>query len=449
MGQTGHSGRVPEPTDLPMPIAESTIRPSLTERVGRGQPKPARLEASESTLARGLDRAVSLRTELLVNLATLATAALLLAITTIVLFDAVLATPSGLFLLTILVTADVVVFLLFGYHLTGRLVLQPLDAVVSSADSIAGGERDRRIAERGAPEFVRLARAINALTDQLIAEQQLVVRVEKMASLGRLAAGVAHEVGNPLGAINGYTHLIKRRVAHDPEALGMVRDLEREAARVDRIMRGLLDYARPRRTSSSLILVSESVARVVELLTEQKVFAHLTLEVTLDPSLPSVRLDAHSLDQVLVNLLLNAAQATPSEGRIHISAHLTSVEGALGMGVRREGDRRDVSMPRSASLRLGAWRDGARPEALIELVIADSGPGIPDDDLDRVFDPFFTTKAPGAGTGLGLAIVARTVEDAGGIVFARKSREGGAAFVVLLPAELSPHAGYRTVEAAA
>ena len=431
-----------------MPIAEPMIRPTDAERVGDGQPEPRRLVASESTLARKLERAVSLRTELLVNLATLATAALLLAITTIVLFDAVLATPSGVVLLTCLVTADIVVFLLFGYHLTGRIVLQPLDAVVGAADDIAKGERARRVVERGAPEFVRLARAINAMTDQLIAEQQRVLRVEKMASLGRLAAGVAHEVGNPLGAINGYAHLLRRHVASDAEAVGMVRDLEREAARVDRIMRGLLDYARPRRVSSSLVIVTECIARVVEMLTEQKALAHIHLDLSMARTLPAVRLDAHALDQVLVNLLLNAAHATPPHGRIHVSARLTSVERALGFGVRRSVDRSDVSMPRNASLRLGSWRDGARPDALIELVVADSGPGIPEEDLERVFDPFFTTKAPGEGTGLGLAIVARTVEDSGGIVFARRAREGGAAFVILLPAELSTREGHRTGEAA-
>lgn len=424
------------------------IRPTDAERVGEGQPEPTRLVASESTLARKLERAVSLRTELLVNLATLATAALLLAITTIVLFDAVLATPSGVVLLTCLVTADIVVFLTFGYHLTGRIVLQPLEAVVTAADDIARGERARRVVERGAPEFVRLARAINAMTDQLIAEQQRVLRVEKMASLGRLAAGVAHEVGNPLGAINGYAHLLRRHVASDAEAVGMVRDLEREAARVDRIMRGLLDYARPRRSSTSLVVVTECVARVIEMLTEQKALAHLRLELSMDRGLPAVRLDAHELDQVLVNLLLNAAQATPRDGSVHVSVRLTSVERALGLGVRRTADRTDVSMPRNASLRLGSWRDGARPEALIELVVADSGPGIPDEDLERVFDPFFTTKAPGEGTGLGLAIVARTVEDAGGIVFARRAREGGAAFVILLPAESLPDHGRRMGEAA-
>ncbi|HUF29227.1 MAG TPA: ATP-binding protein [Gemmatimonadaceae bacterium] len=380
------------------------------------------------------ERPVSLRTELLVNLATLATAALLLAITTIVLFDTVLSSLSGVLLLTGLVTADVVVFLLFGYHLTGRLVLQPLDVVVRAADEIAQGERVRRVPEQGAPEFVRLARSINTMTDQLIAEQERMLRVEKMASLGRLAAGVAHEVGNPLGAINGYTHLLTRRMGADPEALGMLRDLGREAARVDRIMRGLLDYARPRRIAASLVPVAESVSRVVAFLKDQGALAHMKVETVFEAEVPPVRVDSHALDQVLVNLILNAAQATPVKGSVTIRVRRTALDPAIGRGSRRANDPGDAPMPRSAALRVIAWREGGMPAELIEVLVSDSGPGIPEADLERVFDPFFTTRDPGEGTGLGLAIVSRTVEDAGGIVFARRAREGGAAFVVLLPA---------------
>jgi signal transduction histidine kinase len=102
-----------------------------------------------------------------------------------------------------------------------------------------------------------------------------------------------------------------------------------------------------------------------------------------------------------------------------------------------------MSMPREAALRVGAWRGGSAPESLVQLIVADTGSGIPAEDLERVFDPFFTTKAPGEGTGLGLAIVARTIEDAGGIIFARPAREGGAAFVVLLPAAAEAAAGVR------
>ena len=416
-----------------MPIAEPALRSTHSFTPSTIPPSTSSGSGREPTRDPGARRAVSLRTELLVNLATLATAALLLAITTIVLFDTVLASPSGILLLTGLVTADVIVFLAFGYHLTGRLVLQPLDVVVKAADQIAQGERTHRVPEQGAPEFVRLARSINKMTDQLIAEQERTLRTEKMASLGRLAAGVAHEVGNPLGAINGYVHLLSRR-ASDSESLGMLRDLGREAARVDRIMRGMLDYARPRRSAASLVMLPGSVSRVTSFLKGQGALAHVKVRTVFEGESDPVHVDTHAMDQVLVNLILNAAQATPAQGSITISVRPTSLEQAIGLGAHRAGDPPSASMPRNSALRVSAWREDSLLGDLVELIVADSGPGIPDEDLERVFDPFFTTKDPGAGTGLGLAIVSRTVEDAGGIVFARRAREGGAAFVVLLPA---------------
>lgn len=419
-----------------MPIAEPALRPTHNSFPPYTiPPSTSSGSGQEAKPDPGARRAVSLRTELLVNLATLATAALLLAITTIVLFDTVLASPSGILLLTGLVTADIIVFLAFGYHLTGRLVLQPLDVVVKAADQIAQGERGHRVPEQGAPEFVRLAQSINKMTDQLIAEQERMLRIEKMASLGRLAAGVAHEVGNPLGAINGYVHLLTRRAASDAESLGMLRDLGREAARVDRIMRGLLDYARPRRAVASLVTLSGSVSRVTSFLKDQGALAHVKVQTVFEGELAPVHVDSHAMDQVLVNLILNAAQATPAQGSITIRVRPTSLDQAIGLGAHRFGDARSAPMPRNSALRVSAWREGALLGELVKLIVSDSGPGIPDEDLERVFDPFFTTKDPGAGTGLGLAIVARTVEDAGGIVFARRAREGGAAFVVLLPAD--------------
>jgi signal transduction histidine kinase len=232
-------------------------------------------------------------------------------------------------------------------------------------------------------------------------------------------------------------------LAQDEASLSMVRELEREASRVDRIMRGLLDYARPRRATGAATDVGDGIDRVTSLLREQGMFARLRLDCALDDELPQIRIDPHLLDQVLVNLLSNAAQATPAGGQVHVAARLTTLDEALGRGGRRAGEVPAMSMPREAALRVGAWRGGSAPESLVQLIVADTGSGIPAEDLERVFDPFFTTKAPGEGTGLGLAIVARTIEDAGGIIFARPAREGGAAFVVLLPAAAEAAAGVR------
>ena len=111
------------------------------------------------------------------------------------------------------------------------------------------------------------------------------------------------------------------------------------------------------------------------------------------------------------------------------------VEGSSGRGARRSDDAPDVYRPHRPNRRLTEWLTGARaaPADVVQVVIADSGPGVAPEDAERIFDPFFTTKEPGKGTGLGLAIVARTVDDLGGAVWVQRAREGGAAFVLVLP----------------
>src|SRR5688572_29336564 len=187
----------------------------------------------------------SLRTELLGNLAVLATAALMLAVASVLVFTGVAESRYAAFWLTMLIIADVMIFVVFGAYLVRRLVIRPVDEIVAVAEAIAKGDLARRAPADGSVELARLATSLNRMTTRLLEEQALVVRVEKMASIGRLAAGIAHEIGNPLGAINGYTHIVRRRLRAD----GLDDELdaiERETARIDRIVRGLLDYARPR-----------------------------------------------------------------------------------------------------------------------------------------------------------------------------------------------------------
>ena len=213
----------------------------------------------------GSDKRSSLRTELLFNLAFLATAALLLALWTAALFQIPgIGSARRTWVLVLLVGIDVAAFVLLGRHLIDRLVVRPLSQAAAAAEAIAAGEYTRRLPPGDTQETAALAAAVNHLTNQLLENQQRMaesvrsldeanrrlrttqqelIQAEKLASIGRLAAGVAHEIGNPLSAVLGYAAVLSRR-GGDAELLT---GLEQEARRIDRIVRGLLDYARPLR----------------------------------------------------------------------------------------------------------------------------------------------------------------------------------------------------------
>jgi hypothetical protein len=274
-----------------------------------------------------------------------------------------------------------------------------------------------------------------ALADRLRAEQAHRARAEKLATVGRMAAGIAHEVGNPLAAIGSYAHLVRLRTDGVAGVTPALDGLEREADRIDRIVRGLLDYARPRRATPSPVSVNELAAGAVRLLQEQGVLRKLDVRLELDPRAPAVFVERQELEQVFVNLLLNAADAIGGPGRVTVLTRQTTVGALCAPHERRSDDAPGVYRPHRPNRRVTEWLTGARPapEDVVQVVVADSGPGVPPEDAERIFDPFFTTKVPGKGTGLGLAIVARTVDDLGGAVWVQRAREGGAAFVLVLP----------------
>jgi len=383
----------------------------------------------------------SLRTELLVGLGLLAAAALVIAVTSVVLFWGFIDSSGGALWLVLLVACDVAVFVALGAYQLKRTVSGPLALAVDATSAIAAGDLSRRVPDASTRELATLADSINRMTDHLLAEQVQRVRAEKLAGIGRLAAGVAHEIGNPLGAIIGYAHLLRTRSGGDPQAAEVLDGLERESARIDRIVRGLLDYARPRRTTSNRVDVNETVRSIARLLEDQGVFRRIELALTLDDEAPMVRGERHELEQMLVNLLLNAADAMDRVGTLAVVSYRVEPGELEASVVRREGDPPQAWVPRRLSPRVQHWLETTQPSAILKLVVADSGPGIAEEDTERVFDPFFTTKQPGQGTGLGLAIVARVVDDLRGTIWVERAREGGAAFHVLLPmasASLTP-----------
>ena len=378
-------------------------------------------------------RRYSLRTELLLNISLLVATAITLAVASVVLLYGALDPDLAPIYISILVGADVVVLVIFVAFTVERVILRPLREAMTTAEAIAAGDLQRRLPAGESLEIANLANAVNRMTDRVLEERAHLVRAEKLASVGRLAAGVAHEVGNPLAAINGYIHLLSRSAPDSADARDALAGLEREAGRIDRIVRGLLDYARPGAAGRATgpVDVNQVARSVVELLRVQGVLRHL--EVELIPEREPVRVlgDRHQLEQALVNLMLNAADAMAGGGRLSLVVQRAPLRD-LTAGTRRASDSGTAHTNRPGG-RAMRWLQASTATEVATITVADSGPGIPEGDEERVFDPFYTTKDPGKGTGLGLAIVARAVEDAGGTIWVTRSREGGAAFRILLP----------------
>jgi hypothetical protein len=314
-----------------------------------------------------------------------------------------------------------------------RLVVDPLNQTAEVARAIAAGDATRRVEPGVTSEMQQLSASLNDMTDQLLDAHQLRARVDKLATMGRLAAGIAHEVGNPLGAIGTYVHLARERVSAVPAAVDALDAIEREAGRIDRIVRGLLDYARPRRMTPRPIDVNAIVERVIALLSDQGILRRVTVTRDLDAAESMIFSEQHDLEQVFVNILLNAVDAMNGAGTLYLRTRRLRVR-ELTVARRRQSGPASENPPHLPSKRTIAWVERAdRPDLVLQVIVADSGVGVPPDDVERIFDPFYTTKATGKGTGLGLAIVASTVETLGGTIWVQRAREGGAAFVLLLP----------------
>jgi len=366
--------------------------------------------------------------ELLLSVGIVAAAALALGVAAVVVLYGVLDPDFAAIYIGVLIGLDLAILVAYLAYQVNRIIVRPLRLAVEAAEAIAGGNLSRRIPPADTDELANLAHSVNRMTDRLIEDRAHIVKAEKMASVGRLAAGIAHEVGNPLGAIAGYTHIIKTDAARAGEA---VAGLERETERIDRIVRGLLDYARPAPRASGRVDVNDVTANVVDLLMSQGALKHIDLHVSPAAQAVHVIADRHDIEQVLVNLLLNAVDAMRGKGALSVVIR-GAPRTAFAAGSRRMNDA-GSRPPSPPSPRAARWLAETPAREVAMVAVLDAGPGIPEEDVERVFEPFFTTKDPGKGTGLGLAIVARAVENAGGTIWVSKSREGGAAFRALFP----------------
>jgi signal transduction histidine kinase len=243
---------------------------------------------------------------------------------------------------------------------------------------------------------------------ELRATQLQLIQAEKLESMGRMAAGVAHEVKNPLMTIlTGVKILSKRTAEADETTRLLLQDMADAVARADRIISGLLSYSRERGLDVVPADLNTTVARSLVLVKHDLDKAQIKVNTHLDPSLPKLTLDEFKIQQVLINLFTNALHAVGQGGSISLRTSLETVSR------RRSGGS-------------GLVNRVARSGRFVKVQIDDSGPGIPPDHLRKIFDPFFTTKPTGTGTGLGLSISRQIVEMHGGTIEIGNRDEGGA-----------------------
>jgi two-component system, NtrC family, sensor kinase len=301
-----------------------------------------------------------------------------------------------------------------------RKISQPIQALAEAAQQVSRGDYTRKVPITSADEVGYLAESFNTMiselertqqelrewagnmerkvderTAELRAMQAHLVRTEKMAAIGKLAAGVAHEINNPLtGVLTNSSLMLQDLTAEDPRREDL-QTIVNETLRCRKIVKGLLDFARQTVPQKQELFINQVIEDVLSLVRNQVSFRDLRITTDLSSALPCVMADSDQMRQVVLNIVLNAAEAMPRGGDLHIRSEL----------------------------------DKESKNVLVR--ISDTGPGIPEEIKDRLFEPFFTTKK--SGTGLGLAIAYGIVERHRGTLEVESAVGRGTTFIMTLP----------------
>lgn len=252
-----------------------------------------------------------------------------------------------------------------------------------------------------------------------------------MAASTRFVAGFAHEVSDPLSAITNHASELEHKVA--PELLPTVNAIQLEATRLERVVGGFRKQAYPDEHRPDINDVNDACRETMSFLSDQGKLRQITVDAELDGSPLPAHTSAVELEQLFANLILNAVEAMPEGGRLSVWTRRLLRNDLVSGAMRRGGDDRASAPPRKNDERVERWLVGRGATKVVKVVVADSGHGIPAGAEEHVFEPFFTTKPPEQGCGLGLTTVRRIVHALDGIIWVQRSREGGAAFHLILP----------------
>lgn len=301
-------------------------------------------------------------------------------------------------------------------------ITRPIGEMVAATRSIAAGRFDQEVATSAHGEIELLANSFNTMlkslrqmkadleewgrtleqkvrdrTEELVAMQARVAHSERLASVGMLAAGVAHEINNPLGAILSLTALTLEDIPPGDPNRENLEEVVKQSERCRGIVKGLLDFSRQSKVSTELIQLNGIIEETLLLISKQSLFFNINVVKHLDPDLPAVTANASQFQQVFMNIFVNAAQAMKERGTLTIVTQHKPGEGVA------------------------------------EVRITDTGHGIPPEQVDLIFDPFFTTKESSHGTGLGLSIAYGIVSSHGGTIDVHSEVGKGTTFIIRMP----------------
>lgn len=315
---------------------------------------------------------------------------------------------KGIYVFTGITVAGVFVAIVLGWLFTGR-IMRPVTYLIRGSTEISKGNFSPDIGPISKDDVGRLQKEFLIMTDALkererrqkVEGETRLLQSEKQASLGKLAAGVAHEINNPLTAVLTFTHLILKKKDLSDDIRSDLEIVATQTERVRKIVKSLLDFSRQTTINPESLNINNLIEDSIGLMQNQALIKGVELTFTGAADLPALKVDRNQFQSVLINMIINALDATPPGGRIAIQT--MQVETTTSNGV--------------------------------EITITDTGSGILPEHMDQLFDPFFTTKEVGQGTGLGLAVTAGIIEHHGGTIKVQSQPDKGTVFTIWIPCQ--------------
>jgi signal transduction histidine kinase len=334
-------------------------------------------------------------------------------------------------ILFIYIFINTAILTFIGLYRLSKVYFQPLARLARRAEDYPEDDEMLFSVRKEDNELHKLSGALNSMLRRISADKETlrstvnslelanlelkkaqteIIRAEKLASAGRLSAGIAHEIGNPIGIVMGYLELLKQKDIPAAEKKEYIQRTEEEIERINTIIRQLLEISRPSKAGLKVVSVHDLIDDIAQVLKVQPLMSNIELECCLEAQNDRILADSNQLHQVFLNLIINAADAVSSEDKT-IKGKLT-IKSSLVDEKRKppEDDR-----------------------TLLNIMFIDNGPGISEENISNIFDPFYTTKDPGKGTGLGLSVSFMIVEGFGGKMTVSSTIGEGATMTLLLP----------------